>query len=584
MCMETRTCQNCKEPFIIQDEDDIFYKKMGVPAPTFCPSCRLIQRLSWRNERTLHQRTCDLCGNFIISVFAKDSGYTVYCASCWWSDKWDGLTYGIDFDEKPPFLTQLNRLFHKVPLSNLFGLYPTLVNSPYVNMGSRMKDCYFLTHSMLNENSAYGASITNTKDSVDNLLLDQGELCYDCVNCQKCYQTMHSVDCENCHDVYFSKNLSGCSNCIGCVNLRNKQYYLFNKECSKEEYDKKLTTFNLDSFEGRMKLAKKAYDHWAKFPQKFMHERHNSNVGGDYIYNSKNTFHTYIASDMEDSKFCSYITPGGAKNCYDMTHYASHSELLYNSLQVGDQASRVISTWYATTGIQEIEHSMFIIGGNNIFGCVGLRKQKYCILNKQYTKENYEALRKTIVQQMEQAPYKDLNGNAYHYGDFFPTEMSPFGYNETTAQEYFPLQKEQAQGKGYPWRDVEKSTPSATLKKSQLPDTIANVDDTILQGVVECAHNEKCNEQCTGAFRVIGSETAFYKTYGISLPLLCPNCRHYQRLKSRNPLQVWHRSCQCKQARHLHGNAPCANVIKSSWSPDRPELVYCEQCYQAEFV
>ena len=29
-------------------------------------------------------------------------------------------------------------------------------------------------------------------------------------------------------------------------------------------------------------------------------------------------------------------------------------------------------------------------GCSNIFGCVGLRQKSYCILNKQYTKEEYE--------------------------------------------------------------------------------------------------------------------------------------------------------------------------------------------------
>ena len=30
------------------------------------------------------------------------------------------------------------------------------------------------------------------------------------------------------------------------------------------------------------------------------------------------------------------------------------------------------------------------------------------------------------------------------WGEFFPHELSPFGYNETVAQEYFPLNEAQA--------------------------------------------------------------------------------------------------------------------------------------------
>ena len=34
---ETKTCQNCKNDFIIEPDDFSFYEKMKVPAPTFCP-------------------------------------------------------------------------------------------------------------------------------------------------------------------------------------------------------------------------------------------------------------------------------------------------------------------------------------------------------------------------------------------------------------------------------------------------------------------------------------------------------------------------------------------------------------------
>lgn len=72
------------------------------------------------------------------------------------------------------------------------------------------------------------------------------------------------------------------------------------------------------------------------------------------------------------------------------------------------------------------------------FGCVGLRNKSYCILNKQYTKEEYEVLVPQIIKKM-QADDK--------WGEFFPITMSPFAYNETVAQEYFPLSKEEALAK-----------------------------------------------------------------------------------------------------------------------------------------
>ncbi|MDD5146800.1 MAG: hypothetical protein PHN39_03645, partial [Candidatus Pacebacteria bacterium] len=104
-----------------------------------------------------------------------------------------------------------------------------------------------------------------------------------------------------------------------------------------------------------------------------------------------------------------------------------------------------------------------------------------------------------------------------------------------------------------------------------------------------------CNEQCTTAFRIIPQELQFYRKMNLPLPRLCPNCRHYQRLKQRNPLKLWKRQCQCvgeksqngvytNTTSHNHGSDPCPNTFETSYSPDRPEIVYCEECYLKEVV
>ena len=68
-------------------------------------------------------------------------------------------------------------------------------------------------------------------------------------------------------------------------------------------------------------------------------------------------------------------------------------------------------------------------------------------------------------------------------------------------------------------------------------------------------------------------EFKFYKRMNLPLPRLCPNCRHYERLKQRNPLRLWHRKCM---------KEGCQNEFETSYAPDRPEIIYCERCYQQE--
>lgn len=53
----------------------------------------------------------------------------------------------------------------------------------------------------------------------------------------------------------------------------------------------------------------------------------------------------------------------------------------------------------------------------------------------------------------------------------------------------------------------------------------------------------------------------------------CQNCRHYSRFAWRNPAKLWHRKCM---------KPGCTNEFETSYAPDRPEIIYCEGCYNNE--
>ena len=93
-----QACQNCKQNFVIEPEDFAFYEKIKVPAPTFCPECRMVRRMLWRNERALYKRKCDATGKDIISIYSQDKPLKVYDQKYWWSDNWDPMEYGRDYD------------------------------------------------------------------------------------------------------------------------------------------------------------------------------------------------------------------------------------------------------------------------------------------------------------------------------------------------------------------------------------------------------------------------------------------------------------------------------------------------------
>jgi hypothetical protein len=134
------------------------------------------------------------------------------------------------------------------------------------------------------------------------------------------------------------------------------------------------------------------------------------------------------------------------------------------------------------------------------------------------------------------------------------------------AIEYFPKTKEQAIKEGYLWRDKTPGEYKITMMAEDLPDDIKNVEDNILKEIIQC-------DFCKNAYRIIEPELRFYQKFSIPLPHLCPSCRHIERRKKKNPIKLWHRKCM---------KPGCANEFETSYSPNRPEIIYCETCYNAE--
>jgi len=569
----TQRCQNCKNEFTIEPEDFDFYEKMKVPSPNWCPDCRLQRRLSFRNERSLYKRPCDLCGKDTITLYDSEGGIVNYCGECWLSDKWDPLSYGQDYDFSRPFFEQFKELTRKVPHQNFFGKYDTLVDTNFVNMAHGLKNCYYIFNSDYDEGCLYSEEVEHSKDCFDTTMIESTQLAYDSLNCNKCYQIYYSVDCENSHDIWFSKNLAGCSNCFGCINLRNQQYCIFNEQLLKDDYQKKIAEFKLDSYAVVQDLKKKMAEFWLKFPNKYMHGVKNFNSTGDYVSNSKYVENSFLVTESEYCKYCMLLIVGGNKECYDFTQFGENGQQVYESLICGKNINNIIGSISAIES-HDITYGVHCRGNNSdLFGCANVRNKQYCILNKQYTKEEYGELIPKIIEHMNSMPYKDAKGRTYGYGDFFPAEISQFSYNETSAQEFFPMKKKEAEAAGFSWKEPKEKNYKITIKSKDLPDSILDVKEDITSQIIECEHKGECNEQCATAFRIIPQELQFYKSQNLPLPRLCPNCRHYQRIINRNPVKLWDRTC-----------AKCGEEIKTSYSPDRKEIVYCEQCYQQEVV
>jgi hypothetical protein len=467
--------------------------------------------------------------------------------------------------------------------------YPTLVNSEYVNAAATAKNCYLIYVADECENVLYSEILLHNKDSMDATILEKSELCYQVVNCGNSYQLFYSEDCDGCQNVYFSKDCIGCSNCFGCKGLRNKQYYIFNEPCEKEDYQKKIGELGFDSFRNIESLKSRVYEFWQTQPHKFAHVLRNTNTTGDYVYGSKNSKNMYVVSEgTENSRYCQLLSMPGTKDSYDYTMWGNVAQRIYECVVVGEGADNVKFSYQAWPDVRDIEYSLWVISSAHLFGCANIRKKQYCILNKQYTKDEYEKLKKRIVQDMGARPYIDIKGRVYKYGEFLPAELSLFGYNESYAIDFFPLDRESAKVQGFSWYDAEPLPYKQTLSANDLPDSIKDVKDSILQEIIGC-------KTCNKPFRLVVAELSLLRRFGLPLPRNCPNCRYQERLSHINSPRLYKRDCECagigsrndvysNVATHFHQNKPCPNKFETSYSPERKEIVYCEQCYNAEVV
>ncbi|MDA2921920.1 hypothetical protein MYX07_01500, partial [Patescibacteria group bacterium AH-259-L07] len=565
-----KKCQSCKSQFVIEPDDFDFYEKMKVPAPTFCPECRLQRRLMWRNERGLYKYSCNLCKKDKIGGLDATTQYTVYCKDCWWSDTWDPMKYGRAYDFTKPFFEQFYELFKVVPRSGT-AHQGTMVNSEYTNRTSNLKNCYLIFGSSFSEDCLYGTWFNDSKDCIDGLAVQKSERCYECIDCFGCYDLAYSQECTNCTSSAFLFDCRNCDNCFGCVNLRNKSYCVFNKQYSKEKYKALVKQFDLGSTLMIESLSLKARSHALRYIVPALVQRHSRDVSGNWLEGCKNIKAGFSCRKVEDGRYLFALVE--AKDVMDYSFWGRTTEMIYDSVNIGYQCSQICFSNELWDQVINAQYSMNCHSSSHCFGCVGLRKKQYCILNKQYTKEEYEELVPKIIQHMNDMPYKDKKGRVYTYGEFFPVGFSPFAYNETLAQEYLSLTKEQALAQGYLWKDPEKREYKITIKPEDLPDHIKDITDDILNSVIGCEHQGKCNEQCTTAFKIIPDEFQFYRKMNFPLPRLCPNCRHYQRLKQRNPLKLWYRRCQCAGEQsdnnvykntidHFHKQSHCSNEFE----------------------
>lgn len=485
------TCRICTSPF----SDDRTHNRVSesasphyqgktflFPPQTRCPQCRQRERLSFRNEWTLYKRKCSSTKKDIISIYPDDVPFAVYDQEIWWGDAFDPLSYQRDFDFSRPFFEQFHELSKVVPRSAIQNAKSE--NCAYTNYSAENKNSYLLVGGFRAEECLYSYRIGFSRDIIDCYDLIHCELCYQCLQSTRLYNCIYARHCHNSSGLVFCEDCIGCQECIGCVNLNNARFHIFNRPYPEREYKEEAAKLKQDigNLRARFEVFKRANG------SREIHLINCEDCTGDIMVNCKDC---HCSNSLKESRDCSHCTFGEYDvDCAD-SNYFDNCTLQFDAsnLEQNHRVAKSYLIWYSS----DVYYSANCFNSKDLFGCMGMKRNQYCLLNKQYSKTEYETIIPKVIKHMS---------DTGEWGEFFPPSLTPFAYNETTANDYYPLSASHAAQLGYRF-------------KEELPQVKS---DTPAVEVSSCP-------ECSRPWRMIAQETAFYEKMGLSPPSMCPRCR-----------------------------------------------------------
>lgn len=269
-------------------------------------------------------------------------------------------------------------------------------NCEFIDYTYQSKNCYLCFDSFNLENSIYCISCLG-KNLVDCRLTVYSEVCYECVESNRCYGSTYLLQCNDCRDCHFCSLCISSSYCFGCVGLTHKQYCIFNKQYSKKEYDKKVVELKKENPE---KILQKMLELKKTIPHPSSQQFNTENCPyGDQILDSKNSYWCFSGFGIQDSGFI--FEAGLIKNCWDMFTSGSDkgtTELCYELVETTYNYN--CAYLFHCDNSTNCNYSSYLRNCSDCFGCVGLSNKKYCILNNQLTKEKYEEVLVNIKKEL----------------------------------------------------------------------------------------------------------------------------------------------------------------------------------------
>ena len=548
---------HCEGEFEISKGDIEFLKMLRVPAPNFCPTCRRIRRLTQKDSSRLFKRSCNVSNHneSMISIFPKECPFPVYDYKYFMGDSFDAFSFGLEYKDGASPLAILFALRKVFPMPSFLNKDPSTINSEYSNGGRNLKNGYYVTGCFFSENLWYCNSMNKVKDGMDSRVIDESDHVYGSVYSDHIYKSSFVYFSKDCTDSIFLFGCRNCDKCFGSVNLRNAKYCVWNKQLSEKEYKDFIKSIYPLS---REKIKDMEDKFWLLVKSSPINASANTNIencNGVLLRDAKNIFDATASKDTENVR---HIDGSFFLNdSMDTLFSGGHSSLLYSTINTGNHSSNVKFSSHSKI-LLDCEFVFNCSNLINCFMCFGLRDKSYCILNKQYSAEEYYKL-------LDKIKYEMLKIG--EYGDGLGMEFSAQAYNFSLSQIVFPLSEEQIiKLGGYIAEEPETNISNEQiLTNADIPKYIDDVNDDIVEKAIEC--------KVTGRpFRIIQSELQFLRKMKIPLPDTHPMIRMQEELAMFLTAKKYQTSCK-----------KCNKKIESVFNLEEGyNMLYCEDCYKKE--
>ena len=419
------------------------------------------------------------------------------------------------------FFSQLKALENRVPH------YARMVlrneNCDFCNNASDNKNGYLIFNTRRSEDCFYCENVVSCRDCVDCTQCGDSELCFDCVGCNRCYQVQSSLDCDDCNESSFLLNCRSCTQCFACVNLRHQRYYIFNEQHTEKQYLDFINGINLSSHSEREKWSQKALGFWRGHPRPHETTRMTEDVSGNYIFESRNVHDSALIRKGENLRYCFNLFDE-VRDCYDYSSYGDRCELVYECMRCGNGIFNLLFCFYCYNDCSNLTYCTLLAGSEDCFGCVGLQNKRYCILNKQYSRDDYFELVGRIIKHME---------STGEWGQFFPLGFSPFPYNHSFAMRYFPVTKDQAEALGLWWYEKPSADAPNALNVKELTDSPPESDSALIVR----------SELSGRIFRITSTDIKYLRRFTAPLPRKAYDERMNERARRMGGLQLFDQTC-----------------------------------------